>query len=208
MAETAIWVALTVAAPGATRALWGRASARLASWEAELSCWAQAVYGVIPLYGPWVTGAVAGRDCGLTGNGPTRWLTGVALCAGLLLALAFALRHHRLRAWVQRWFLPTRSWKVLWDEPRWAFYRGAGAVFLGSPEAAQLVGLALGGLEWLARFGRPSHRHPVAVWSQLVRLGVSALLFALTRNLWLMLATQAAAAALIRRSWSDSATAG
>jgi hypothetical protein len=38
------------------------------------------------------------------------------------------------------------------------------------------------------------------MWSGLVRLGVSAVLFALTHNLWLVLLTQAAARALILRS--------
>jgi hypothetical protein len=158
-----------------------------------------------PLYGAWVTGTVAG-GLRVSGIDPARWLIGAGICAALLLSLAFGLRVTRVRRRVQVWFHPTRSWMVLFDEPRWAFYRGAGAVVFGVPAAAQLAGLALGGLEWLARFGRPSRQTPAGAWSPLVRLAVSAVLFALTHNLWLVVLTQAAAAALVLRSWSDSAS--
>jgi len=205
--DTAIWVAATVAAPMGARALWKRLLSRIAPWEGELSFWARVGYGVVPLYGAWVTGAVAGRDCGIFDIGLTSWLTGGAICAALLLAVAFTLRFPSVRQRVQVWFHPTRSWLVLADEPRWAFYRGAGAVALGGAAAAQLVGLALGGVEWLARNGRPARGLSTEALSELVRLGVSAVLFALTRNLWLILATQAVLAALLLRSWSDSATA-
>jgi hypothetical protein len=210
--DTVLWVAATVTAPAGARALRPRIRTRLALWEDEVSFWARAAYGVLPLFGAWVTGAVAGFDCGITGIGLARWLSGAAICTALILAFAFSLRFPSIRRTVQVWFHPTRSWLVLFDEPRWAFYRGAGAVALVEPAAAQLAGLALGGLEWLARNGRPSRtssrwvsgNRPSEVWSELVRLGVSAVLFALTRNLWLILATQAVAAALVLRSWPDS----
>ena len=204
MIDTVLWVVATVSAPAVVRALLPRIRTRLATWEDEVSFWARAAYGVLPLFGAWVTGAVAGFDCGITGIGLTRWLSGAAICTALILAFAFSLRFPSVRRVVQVWFHPTRSWLVLFDEPRWAFYRGAGAVVLVAPAAAQLAGLALGALEWLARNGRPSRDRPSEVWSELVRLGISAVLFALTRNLWLILATQTVAAALVLRSWPDS----
>lgn len=204
MIDTVLWVVATVSAPAVVRALLPRIRTRLATWEDEVSFWARAAYGVLPLFGAWVTGAVAGFDCGITGIGLTRWLSGAAICTALILAFAFSLRFPSVRRVVQVWFHPTRSWLVLFDEPRWAFYRGAGAVALVEPAAAQLAGLALGALEWLARNGRPSRDRPSEVWSELVRLGISAVLFALTRNLWLILATQTVAAALVLRSWPDS----
>ena len=207
MIDTAIWVALTVAAPVGARTLRTRLQSRTASWNEELSFWTRAAYGVVPLYGAWVTGAVSGTDGGMLGVGLTRWLSGGALCAALLLAIAFTLRLPAVRHRVQAWVHPTRSWLVLLDEPRWAFYRGAGAVALGGVAPAQFLGLALGGLEWLARNGRPSRSLSTEALSELVRLGMSAVLFALTRNLWLILGTQAVLAALLLRSWSDSATA-
>lgn len=196
----AIWVALTLAAPPAAREIQRRLAQRLAGWQAEIAFWAQAAYGVLPLYGAWVTGAVIGRDCGLSGFTPARWLTGIAICALLLGALAISLRSASVKRLAPAWYNPGGSWLVLFDEPRWAFYRGAGAVVLPDPVAAQLIGLVLGGLEWLIRTGRPARGTPPRVWSGLVRLAVSATLFALTHNLWLTLLTQAAAHSLIRRA--------
>jgi hypothetical protein len=92
----------------------------------------------------------------------------------------------------------------LFDEPRWAFYRGAGAAVFVDSAAAQLIGLGLGAVEWVIRGGRPTRGTPPEVWAGLVRLGVSAGLFALTHNLWLILLTQAAAHALMLRSRRDS----
>ncbi len=212
--DAALWVAVTVSAPAVARALLPRMRDRLTGWEDEISFWARPAYGILPLFGAWVTGAVAGFDCGITGIGLTRWLSGIAICSALIAVFAFSLRYPSVRRAAQAWFHPTRSWLVLFDEPRWAFYRGAGAVVFAEPAAAQLAGLALGGLEWLGRNGRPSRASsrgvsgslPDEAWSGLVRLGVSALLFALTHNLWLILATQAAAAALILRSWPDPVT--
>ena len=204
--DTGIWVALTVSAPAGARALLPRIDSRIAPWQHEASFWASAAYGVLPLFGAWVMGAVAGLDCGITGIGLTRWLSGIAICSALILMFAFSLRFPSVRSAAQVWFHPARSWLVLFDEPRWAFYRGAGAVVFVAPAAAQLAGLALGGLEWLARVGRPSRSLPSEIWSGLVRLSVSAVLFALTHNLWLTLATQAVAAGLTLRSWPDSVT--
>ncbi len=214
MIETGIWVLLTVSAPAMARALLPRIRDRLAPWEDEINFWAHAAYGVLPLFGAWVTGAVAGLDCGITGIPLTRWLSGIAICTALLLLFAFSLRFASVRRAAQLWFHPTLSWLVLFDEPRWAFYRGAGAVGFVAPAAAQLAGFVLGCLEWLARNGQPSRTSsrwvsgnlPSEVWSPLVRLSVSAALFALTHNLWLILATQAVAAGLILRSWPASDT--
>ena len=203
----AVWVALTLAAPPVARALHRRLADRLSGSEAELTFWAQAAYGILPLYGAWVGGAVIGRDCGLSGFTPTDWLSGIALCGVLLAALALGLRFAPVRHLAETWYGPQRPWLVLFDEPRWAFYRGAGAVAFLAPAGAQLIGLVLGGLEWLIRHGRPTRETPPAVWSALVRLGVSAGLFALTRNLWLVIAAQAAAQALLIRPWADAASA-
>jgi hypothetical protein len=201
-----LWVILTLAAPPAAREVYRRAGSHLARWEADLAEWTQAAYGVVPLYGAWITGAVLGIDCGLYGFSPAGWTTGIAACALSLGALALGLRSASFARLVQAWFRPDVSWLVLFDEPRWAFYRGAAAVPLLSPVASQAVGLLLGGLEWLIRTGRPSRGAPPQVWSGLVRLGVSAALFAMTHNLWLTLLTQAVGLSLVRRSTTRRST--
>jgi hypothetical protein len=199
-----LWVALTLAAPPAAREIHRRLAERLAGWEPELAFWTQAAYGVLPLYGAWVTGAVIGRDCGLSGFSPIDWLRGVTICAALLAGFALSLRFSPIKRLAQTWYNPGRSWLALFDEPRWAFYRGAGAAALPAPAGAQLIGFILGGLEWLVRDGRPTRGTPPHVWSGLVRLGVSAILFALTYNLWLVIATQAGVEAMLLRATADS----
>jgi hypothetical protein len=189
----AIWVALTLAAPPAARQIQRRLGSRLDPWAAEVAFWSTAAYGVLPLYGAWITGAVIGRDCGVSGIPPAGWLIGIAICAFLLGVLALSLRLTAGNRLARKWVAPGGSWLTLFDEPRWAFYRGAGAAVLPEPVAAQALGALLGGFEWLLRGGRPRRGMPPQMWSGLVRLGVSAVLFALTHNLWLVLLTQAAA---------------
>ena len=196
----AFWVVLTLAAPPAARQVQRRLAARLEPWATEVAFWSSAAYGVLPLYGAWISGAVLARDCGLSGISLAGWLGGMAVCALFLGVLLLGLRLTSGNRVARAWFAPTPSWLSLFDEPRWAFYRGAGAAVLPDPLAAQVVGAVLGGLEWLLRGGRPKRGTPPEVWSGLVRLGVSAVLFALTHNLWLILLTQAAARALILRS--------
>jgi len=200
MIEVTVWVGATLAAVPLAQSLRRRLGSRLAGWEAEIAFWSAAAYGVLPLYGAWISGAVIGRDCGLTGFTPAAWLRGIAICALLLGALGFGLRSPALRRLAGTWFSPGGSWLVLFDEPRWALYRGAGSAFFPSALAAQLIGLTLGALEWLIRGGRPARVSDPAVALGLIRLAGSALLFALTHNLWLIVITQAAALALIRRS--------
>ncbi|MBF8255374.1 MAG: hypothetical protein HW375_281 [Anaerolineales bacterium] len=202
--QLALWVALILAAPLAARDLRRRLAGRLEPWAAEIAFWSNAVYGVLPLYGAWVTGAVIGRDCGISGFVPANWLSGIVICGILLVLLAASLRLTSVKRLVRAWTNSDGSGLSLFDEPRWAFYRGAGAAVFVDSAAAQLIGLGLGAVEWVIRGGRLTRGTPPEVWAGLVRLGVSAGLFALTHNLWLILLTQAAAHALMLRSRRDS----
>jgi hypothetical protein len=204
--QLALWVALTLAAPAAAKEIYRRLGSRLEPWAAEIAFWSNAVYGVLPLYGAWVTGVVIGRDCGISGLAPANWLSGIVICGLLLVLLAASLRLTPVKRLVRAWTNPDGSWLSLFDEPRWDFYRGAGAVVFVDSVAAQLIGLGLGAVEWAIRGGRPTRGTSPQVWSGLARLGVSAGLFALTHNLWLILITQAAAQALILRSTEASSS--
>jgi len=199
-----IWVAATLAAPPAAKEIYRRLGSRLETWAAEIAFWSQAAYGVLPLYLAWVTGAVIGRDCGISGLALADWMSGTVICGLLLVLLATSLRLSSAKRVVRAWYNPDGSWLYLFDEPRWAFTRGAGAAVFVDSAAAQLIGLGLGAVEWVIRGGRPTRGTPPEVWAGLVRLGVSAGLFALTHNLWLILLTQAAAHALMLRSRRDS----
>jgi hypothetical protein len=130
------------------------------------------------------------------------------MCAVLLGVTALGLRYASVRRAAATWFNPEGSWLVLFDEPRWSFYRGAGAAVVPVVAVPQLIGLALGVVEWLIRSGRPGRATPPLVWSGLLRLGISAGLFALTHNLWLILLTQAAANALVLRAQARPSPTG
>jgi hypothetical protein len=197
---TAALVAATLVAPLATREARRRLGSRLDGWEDELVFWARIAYGILPLAVGWLTGSVFARDCGLLGMTSGNWLIGLGACALLLAGFAVGLRLDRVKAAAAAWFHPGEPFVGVLDEPRWAFYRGAAAVAFPGPLAFQTIGLALGCLEWTIVNGRPTRAMPPRVWSGLVRLTVSAVLFAITRNLWLVLLTQAAAEALLRRS--------
>src|SRR3990170_679242 len=200
----AIWVAITLASPPAAKEIYHRLAGRLQPWAGEIAFWSNAVYGVLPLYGAWVTGAVIGRDCGISGFALAEWISGIVICGLLLVLLAASLRLTSVKRLVRAWTNPDGSWLSLFDEPRWAFYRGAGAAVFVDPATAQLIGLGLGAVEWVIRGGRPTRGRLPQVWSGLARLGVSAWLFALTHNLWLILITQGAAQALLLRSTEAS----
>jgi len=204
--QLALWVALTLAAPAVARQSHRHLAQRLEPWAAEIAFWSKAVYGVLPLYGAWVTGAVIGRDSGISGFAPANWLSGIVICGLLLVLLAASLRLTSVKRLVRAWTNPDGSWLSMFDEPRWAFYRGAGAAVFVDSAAAQLIGLGLGAVEWAIRGGRPTRGTPPQAWSGLARLGVSAGLFALTHNLWLILITQAAAQALLLRSTEASSS--
>jgi hypothetical protein len=149
---------------------------------------------------------VIGRDCGISGLAPANWLSGIVICGLLLVLLATSLRLTPVKRLVRAWTNPDGSGLSLFDEPRWAFYRGAGAVVFVDSATAQLIGLGLGAVEWAIRGGRSTRGTTPQVWSGLARLGVSAGLFALTHNLWLILITQAAAQALLLRSTETSSS--
>src|SRR3970282_2216742 len=104
--EAAFWVALTLAAPPAAKEIYHRLASRLEPWAAEIAFWSNVVYGVLPLYGAWVTGAVIGRDCGISGFAPANWLCGIVICGLLLVPLPLSLRVRTVKQFIQAWTNP------------------------------------------------------------------------------------------------------
>jgi hypothetical protein len=150
-------------------------------------------------------GLLSLEDMGLVGPGPlwpvNRWLeaAGTGLGVGLLVLLFLVL------AWngAQRGAdgpgtrLPSRPWwalpvDVLYLQVHWAFYRAAAAALLGDNYAGIFVGLSLIYLEWSLNPGwRRGWRWPSQApgqWLHAALALVSAILFLLTRNLWVCLA--------------------
>lgn len=158
-------------------------------------------------------GLLALEDLGLVGLSlewpVTRWLEaagtglGLGFVAFLILALAWAnasrlsmdrrsadLLPFALRPW---WAVLVNG---LYLEVHWAFYRGALAVILDDVYAGVFVGLGAAYLEWLlnpfwraAAASRARHRFRAGqIWLGVGLALTSALVFLLTRNLWICLA--------------------
>lgn len=151
-------------------------------------------------------------DLGLVGLVPlwpaTRWLQafgtglGLGLVALLVLLLGWAVanwggddgaRSSRLRFPVRPWWALLVD--VLYLEVHWVFYRGALAVALDDLYTGVFVGLGLAYVEWgLSPFWRRGWRRdkqaPVR-WLRAALALVSAIVFLLTRSLWVSLLVHA-----------------
>jgi hypothetical protein len=138
---------------------------------------------------------------GLSGRWPvTRWLEalGTGLTVGLVAFLVLIVAWsgaQRMAGRVQLCF-PSRPWWAIWVdvlylEVHWAFYRGALSVALDDLYAAVFWGLGLVYVEWaLDPFWRQGWRlgsQAAERWLRAALALVIALLFFLTRNLWVCL---------------------
>jgi hypothetical protein len=148
------------------------------------------------------------EDMGWVGFNPrwpaTRWLgavgTGLALGMGLLLILLLAWVSANRSSGAFRLRFPPRPWwavlvDVLYLEVHWAFYRGGLAVAFDDVYAGVFLGLGLVYVEWgLNPFWRRGWRTRSLVAVRWLRAALAlgmALIYLLTRNLWVCLAVHA-----------------
>jgi hypothetical protein len=193
--QAGIWVAIALGAWPLARAVWPRLAARVAV-QAEiiesLAVWAHALG---PTYLALITGTVTGRDLGVYGPGLAEWASSAIAVAVALGAAELGFRFRNLA-------IDTDSpLTVALDETRWGLYRAAGIGWVGSLWSGLAIGLVLAAADWglKTRAWRAEARHRTDVWPWLMRAGLSAGLFAATRNLWLMIACQVCLAAMARR---------
>jgi hypothetical protein len=148
---------------------------------------------------PTFQGLLSVEDMGLVGLNEywpvTRWLEaagtglGLGFVALLVLILIWASAVRRLG------FAPRPWWGLVVDglylEVHWAFYRGALAVLLDDVYAGVFAGLALVFVEWgLSPFWRRGwrlSRLAAERWLRAALALIIAVLFLLTRNLWVCL---------------------
>lgn len=184
--EALLWSVLAVAAPALAQLLWRRLDARLPDWAQPVAQSAAWIHGLVLPYIALVLGSIPGGLVGLYAIDPLRWIAGSLACALGLIAVAIAHRfgprpHLLQRSAVDRWV----------DEPRWALYRGAGALWLGDLALGAGLGWALSGLEWaLTGLSSGSTDLKSRDREPLYRSAVSTALFLLTRNFWLTAGTQ------------------
>lgn len=210
----ALWVLASVLAYAAGTSLAWRVSRRDA-WRRPYDQWL--VEGTRFLFylgvpylalGGWprqpYQGLLAPEDMGLVSPGPAwpadRWLEAAGTGAGLALLVLIVL----LVAWNQAnrcgagralGFSPRAWWLLLVDglylEVHWAFYRGALVVMLGDLYAGVFWGLGVIFVEWASNpFWRQGWQQPsgaASLWLRATLALLSALLFLLTRNLWVSL---------------------
>lgn len=166
-------------------------------------------------------GLLSLNDLGLVGLGldasaplstswpATRWLRsvgtglGVGSIAALILAVAWANANRQAES--RRLRLPRQPWwavlvNALYLEMHWAFYRSALAVGLDDVYAGTFLGLGLVYLEWVLnpawRRGWGLEFQGAGQWLRAALALVAALVFLLTRNLWVCLGVHGFAAML------------
>ncbi|MFC2023677.1 hypothetical protein ACFLT5_02950 [Chloroflexota bacterium] len=153
---------------------------------------------------PPVTGLLSPGDMGLVTSNlswpVTRWLDsagtgfGLGFVSLLLLLLAWVQVGRSTGFWLRfprrPWFVPLVD--VVYLEVHWSFYRGALFVLLGDFYTAVFVALGLIYLEWATSpFWRRGWQRETQVGVRWLRAALAllmALIFILTRNLWVCLA--------------------
>ena len=222
-----LWVIASILAYGAGTSLAWYVRRRDA-WRAPYDQWlaegARFVFYLVVPYlalGGWprqpYQGLLAPADMGLVGPGPawpaTRWLEAAGTGLGFaLLALIVLLvaRSQATRATGEDAFgFFSRPWWLLlvdglYLEVHWAFYRGALVIMLGDLYAGVFWGLGLAFVEWsLNPSWRNGWRQPsraASIWLRAALALLSALLFLLTRNLWVCLGVHWLLTAILWRS--------
>ncbi len=193
--QAGIWVAIALGAWPLARAVWPRLAARVVG-QAELieslAVWGHALW---PTYLALITGAVTGRDLGVYGPGLAEWASSTIAVAVALGAAELVLRFRDLA------IDPGSPLTMALDESRWGLYRAAGIGWVGGLWPGLAIGLVLAAADWglKTRVWRAEVLHRTDVWPGLMRAGLSAGLFAATRNLWLIVACQVCLAAMTRR---------
>jgi hypothetical protein len=194
--ESILWTGIALGAAPIAGMLKGLILGRWPRMTPVLDAIGPWLYGLAPAYLALIRGAVLARPYGLYGRGGTLgWA--IELIVGVVVLLV---------AWMERDRLgplgtaPTREADIL-DEPRWALYRAAGILWVGSDTWGLLAGLGLGLLEWAtrSRIWRAEARGAPRTCLYAFRLGLSTMLFALTGNVWITCLVQGGLWKIARR---------
>lgn len=178
----AAWSGVAVLAPLAGRQIRRALSTRAAAWAGVADAVGPWLHGLGPPYLALFTGAMPARYLGLYGSGGWLvWSLSALLLGGLWFGARVALVRYPLELG------PGRYDTLVLDEPRWALYRGAGWLLVGSFQLGALIGLGVALLEWSLtwRSWRPGERTSEAACFMLARVATSSVAYSLTGNLWL-----------------------
>ncbi len=159
-------------------------------------------------YAALLTGSLAPIDLGLTGAGGAvlgwdvaAWLRGLSItlsvCVIVVLPIGLASwqmkrAHHDAPLGADDRSVGAVLVEALYAEIHWVFYRAAPLILLENAYVAALLGMGLVAVEWsveLIRNGLSPTPEDRQRWlRRVLLLAVSATLFVLTRNLWLLIA--------------------
>ena len=198
LVEAIVWTGLVLVGPSVLRPVWSRWDARVDDRLRPALSLGRWFHSLGLPYLALITGAVAARDCGVSGRTAAEWLTGAAACAAGLGLAWVVLRLHPLGGAYPG---PVQA---ATDEPRWALYRGTGSLLADPQWGGPLIGLMLGAVEWILtrRLWTLPAWSQAGVWIDFARLAGSTVLFLVTRNLWLLILTQAGLSMIVTRSSS------
>ncbi len=189
--EALAWTLIILLSPTLTRGLQSRLG-KIDRWWLELAGWFHAVW--IPFLA-LILGSISARAAGILPFNFTSWLSDLLVCALAFMAAAFVRR--ALPHPAQTYSNPL---DVLRFEPRWALYRATTALWIGDFTLSVGASLLLGVLEW-SLDQRLRERAPLSpiLWSRLLRLAFSSLIFWATRNLWITVALQVGLVLLVEK---------
>lgn len=185
--EAILWTVAALVGPEIFGSIWDRWGDRIEERLLPLASFGRWFRDLGIPYLAVITGAVAARDVGLSGQTAADWLRGGLACAGVLGVAWVVVGSRRLP--------PPYAGPVpaVMDEPRWALYRGTGSLLADPIWVGPLIGLGVGLVEWALQHRVWAQRPQLKpdVWSGVGRVCGSTALFFLTRNLWLIVLTQA-----------------
>jgi hypothetical protein len=199
--EALFWSLLLVLSPALASRLWPSLSKRFDPLPIDIESLAHWIHGLGVPYLAIILGSVSSRKVGLLGLTAEAWFTGGLACA-LGLGMASFLMGRCIKPPDSVCKLDT----ILLEETRWAFYRGAAALWL-PPTFSPLLGLGIAVLELgitqaiASNLLLPSPKQ----WKILMRAAFSTLLFLATGNFWLTAGTQLIlTATLLKRTQIES----
>jgi hypothetical protein len=186
--EAALWCGIALIVPFIWEAYRSQIQTRLGQRYEILSDLLPWLHGLFLPFTAVIVGSIPAGPAGLRSQSPTAWLIGITACVLGLISAALVLSRRQID---RDALVPAGD--ILHEEPRWAMYRTAGYLWVGSLLPAVGIGIALAATEvalsYLPRRGDGGP--PVPLLSQMIRATFSGVIFIATQNFWLTMGTQA-----------------
>jgi hypothetical protein len=184
--EALAWSLFLLLSPTLASRLWPSLQERHDPFPFDVEIWAPWIHSFVLPYLAVILGSVSGRKIGLYGQTAEEWFVGLLACSiGMTAAVIFTSRLDK-RPNPEVNFVTS-----LLEETRWAFYRGAVALWLPGM-FVPLLGFGLALIEFALKHMDAFGRHPPSSAGSkvMMRAAFSSLLFFATGNFWMTAGTQ------------------